>query len=97
MAVTMIATGRHPKASAGTEIRVSNSCVRFFRESGWAAMPAARQGEPKPDESDALRAEYEAVSGVRADNRWKPETLRRKIDEARASFYMRRDMRAEED
>ena len=99
MPVKMIATEKHPRALAGTEINVSSSCVRFFKAKGWAVPAEEMQAVQERDNRAALEAEYERLSGGSANPRWKEDTLRRKIEEAKAESagtYLRRDMRAED-
>ncbi len=91
----MIATDKHPKAMPGAEISVASNLVRFHRAKGWAVPADEVKAAQEKGNLEALRSEYERVSGRDADARWKAETLQRKISEAKHE-YRRRDMRAED-
>ena len=91
----MIATEKHPKAKAGAEVNVPRPVVRFYKAKGWAVPSSQVQAAKAEDEMEALRAEFERVTGEKARSNWKPETIQRKIEEA-GKTYRRRDMRAED-
>ena len=79
--------GKNGALSVGAEMNVKSI------PAGWASYVETVTGDPKPeakavtnddDDIDALRAEYSDLTGNDGDKRWKADTLRDKIAEAKA-------------
>lgn len=90
----MIATDKHPKAQPGAEINVASGLVRFHKIKGWATSADELRKKQEDENLDALRVDYERLTGEKARGNWKAETLRTKVEDARRT-YQRRDMRSE--
>lgn len=91
----MIATKDFPGLAPGTEVEIDPPCVQAMVALGRVVYPP--KVEPKPEPSADAVAEYVELTGREPDGRWRPETLARKIEDARtASTYLRRDMIAED-
>lgn len=97
MTVKMVATEKCPPrhGTPGAEINVSNSCVKAFKSMGWAVTTDEVKQVRERQAMESLSAEYERLTGRKPDNRWKTETLQRKVEDERRT-YQRRDMRAED-
>lgn len=89
-------TGRGIYGNGG-ELPIGTELELKTEPAGWRGRYEVVKGEPKKDavaitnpaededsdDLDALRAEYAEVTGGHADKRWKEDTLREKIADAR--------------
>lgn len=78
------------KSKRDARILVAIGKARVKRDPGKIDPPPAGLAQKiaataTPDDLPALRAEYQAATGKRAFHGWGAETLRAKIEEARAS------------
>ncbi len=83
-------TGKFRLLPASGEVELPNdyseSYVNALAENGSITISGVEQVEDSDDEEleELLQAEYEELSGDKADGRWSAETLQEKIDELKA-------------